>query len=1026
MDQIKQTRQQSSAPKNNKIDGSRRSKLSDAKRALLEKRLRGSGQKPLPQVHKRPDGAPLLATFAQERLWFLHQLNPTSAAYNMYAYVRIQGPLNAAWLHQSINRVVQRHEILRTTFIASDSVDNQPLLQQIAPALDIPLSIDDLRSFAPAAGQAEQERLIHLEARAPFDLTIGPLLRTRLLRLDDQEWLFLLTLHHAIIDEWSVGLFWQEVSTAYTRLAAGDRLEVVSLTEPDAIQDKLTFQYADFAYWQRQRFQSGALDREKAYWQKQLQGDLPQLQLPLDRARPAVQSFDGGLESIDLPETMASALRLLSQERGVTLFPTLLAAFNLLLHRYSGQSDILVGTPIANRSAKEYDELIGFFLNTLVLRTDLSGDPTFLELLDRTKEGVLGAFSHQELPFEKLVESLNVTRDPSLNPLFQVMFVLQLDQTKTVELPGLALSPYRFDAGVSKFDLTLFLNASGDQLSAAIEYNSALFEAETIRRMLRHLRTLLAAIVDDPTTHISDLPLLDPRDEAQIVIDLNRTAVADAEEASTDLCIHQLIEKVAFDAPLSDAIIYEGETLSYAQLDQRANQLAHHLQALGVEPEICVGICMERSVEMFVAMLGVLKAGGAYVPIDPAYPPERVAFMLEDCAAPVLLTTAQVAKSVDASSLQTSPVQSICLDQAWPQISQESVELPDSPVAPENLAYMIYTSGSTGTPKGVMITHRNLVHSTNARFRYYPEKVQRFLLLSSFSFDSSVVGIYWTLCSGGTLILPRTNDEKDLLRLADLIEQQRVSHLLALPSLYELLLTYAQPQKLRSLRTAIVAGESCPPRLPALHFGTVPQSRLYNEYGPTEGTVWSTVSELIQSDRENRTLISIGRPIPNMQAYILDEKQRLLPIGVVGELYIGGVGVARGYHNRPELTDERFIATDCFAFRPKDQLEGSTQAKLYRTGDLARWLADGNIEFLGRVDQQVKIRGHRIELSEIEQILSRCESVREVIVTVYEQPEGTQGAIPPDPSLDALLTELTHLDPSDAAQLLDEVEMEMA
>lgn len=940
----------------------RKANLSDAKRRLLEQRLasRATASAPAPPtIEPRPADAPALASFAQERLWFLQQLDENSVAYNMHNAMRFQGTVDVAALHGALNAVVQRHEILRTTFVEQEG----QVYQQIAPTLSIDLPLTDLQRTPDPEAAAQQLAIV--QGRQPFNLAEGPLLRTHLLQLNGDAYLLLLTMHHIVSDEWSMNAFWRELASHYQSLCAGATPHL----------SPLPLQYADFAHWQRNRLEEGQLTHELAFWQRQL-ADAPRLlQLPTDRPRPAVQRYAGGLLSRSLPANLTNALQKLSRQYDTTLFATLLTAFYVLLHRYSQQHDILVGTPIANRGYAELEEMIGFFLNTVVLRTHLQDQQSFVALLTQVKESTLAALAHQELPFERLVEALHPQRDPSYNPLFQVMFVMQSDQTQALNFPALTLTPHRFDSGVSKFDLTLFVNQRGDQLAAAIEYNSALFEAATVERMLGHWQTLLEAIVANPEERISHLPLLTAAEQQQLLVEWNSTAAAYPQER----CIHHLIEMQATQQPNAPAVVCQDQQLTYGALNQRANLLARQLQAEGIRPGTFVGLCVERSLEMLIGILAIHKAGGAYLPLDPSYPVQRLAFMLADTRAPIILTQKKLLGSIPATSAQLITIDALDFGAAR-ALHGDDVS---SDVGPHDPAYIIYTSGSTGMPKGVVVRHRNLVHSTTARFGYFKHQVQRFLLLSSFAFDSSLVGIFWTLCQGGTLILPAQGDEQNGAHLLTLMAQHQVTHMLTLPSLYDLLLE-AQRGELASLTTAIVAGEACLPSLVDAHFKALPQTALYNEYGPTEGTVWSTVYQMHPNDGHKS--IPIGKPIPNMQTYILDGHRQPVPLGVPGELYICGAGVAQGYLNRPELTAERFI--DRAAFRFFDQIGTDnapqpmgTNGKLYRTGDLVRYLADGNIEFLGRVDHQVKIRGFRIELGEIEQAIARHDLVDEVVVT---------------------------------------------
>jgi len=775
------------------------------------------------------------------------------------------------------------------------------------------------------------------DARRRFDLTKGPLLRANLLRLGETEHVLLVTIHHIISDGWSVGVFVRELAALYEAYTAG---------RPSPLQE-LSIQYADFAAWQRDWLQGERLEEQLSYWRAQL-SDAPQLlKLPTDRPRPPVQSYKGAHETLFLCESLSRSLKELSRREGATLFMTLLAAFSTLLYRYSSQRDVLVGTPIANRNRAETESLIGFFVNTLIFRTRLSERMTFRELLGQVRETALEAYAHQDLPFEKLVEELQPERSLSHSPVFQVMFDLQNAPMRDLELQGLRLTPLPFDSRMAKFDLVLTVGETDGRMSGQLEYNTDLFDAATIRRMTRHLEHLLETAVSNPDEQVSRLPLLTDDERRQILFEWNDTQV----ENPPASCIHELFEQQAAAKPHAVALVHKDEQLTYRELNERANKLAHHLRTLGTGPESLVGVCLERSAEAVVAILGILKAGGAYLPLDPSYPRERLSWMLADAGAQIVITEEYLERN--AEEIET----------------QINADLRTT-INGENLAYVIYTSGSTGKPKGVLISHRNLVHSTFARFRYYQERLDSFLLLSPFAFDSSVAGLFWTLCRGGMLVIPEEDSHQDPAYLAELIERHSVSHLLGLPAFYELILREARPRQLTSLRTVIVAGEPCPAELVQHHAETLPHAALFNEYGPTEATVWTSVYRCVPSVPVCGS-VSIGRPVANTQIYVLDSQLQPVPIGVTGEVYIGGDGVARGYLNHSDQTAERFVPN---AFNAKPG------ARFYRTGDLARFLADGNIEYIGRNDFQVKLRGYRIELSEIELALTQHPDVRESVV----------------------------------------------
>jgi amino acid adenylation domain-containing protein len=757
-----------------------------------------------------------------------------------------------------------------------------------------------------------------------------------------------LSLHHIISDEWSNTIFWNELGAAYTAFQAGN---------PPVFPD-LPVQYTDYAFWQRQQINESLFQKQLDYWKARFAGEQPLLQLPADRSRPAIQTFRGSLHSLSLPAGIVQTLDALCQKTKTTPFMVMLAAFQAFLYRYTNQAEITIGTPIANRNHPEIESSIGLFLNTLALRDDLGDDPLFSDLVARARETVLNAFTSADLPFERLVTELHPRRDLSHNPLFQVMLVYQEQNTGEHSLSGLSTKTIPVDGGVSKFDLTLFVVRGNDNLSLTLEYSTDLFDPATIDRMLNHMAILFSSALENPHQRISAITLLSPNDRRQILLDWNATEVVFPRERR----IHDLIVSQADRTPDALAVTYNNESITYSQLDIRTNQLAHHLIELGVQPGDRVALCVERSFDMVIGIVGILKAGAAYVPLDPAYPGDRIATLLEDSTSKIIMTQVHIEGVLPASNARH-----IILDAEESPINGQPTTRPVVEVTPDDPAYLIYTSGSTGKPKGVPITHRNLVHSTTARFLFYPDPIERFLLLSSFAFDSSVVGIFWSLCQGGTLVLPRQKQEQDVHEIAALIAQHNVTHLLGLPTLHQLLLEYAGKVNLDSLSAVIVAGEACNVEVVRRHYQRLPRTRLYNEYGPTEGTVWSIACE-IPPDFSG-SIVPIGKPIPNMQAYVLDARQQPVPVGVTGELYIGGEGLATGYFNRPELTAERFLSNP---FQPGD--------RLYRTGDLVHWLPDGQLAFLGRIDHQVKIRGHRIELEEIEKVLLELPAVAQAVV----------------------------------------------
>ncbi|MBD1924286.1 amino acid adenylation domain-containing protein [Microcoleus sp. FACHB-831] len=894
-------------------------------------------------------------SFAQERLWFFDQLEPGNPCYNLAATVHLQGQLNVEALIRSLNEIIKRHEIFRTKFVSQNCKPVQVILDEIT----FKLAIINLADFSAEEREAEIENLCLKEARSPFDLSQAPLLRGTLLRLSQTEYKLLLTAQHIIFDGWSLGILIQELSSLYAE----------TVHEP-SLHKKPKIQYADYAVWQRNWLQGEILHKQLAYWKQQLSGDLPVLNLPTDYPRPAVQTYNGARISFEIPQELTQKLNKLSQQEGTTLFMTLLAAFKTLIYRYTGQEDILIGAPIANRDRAGIKNLIGFFVNTLVLRTDISDNPSFKELLHRVRETALGAYAHQELPFEKLVEKLQPERDLSYSPLFQVSFALQNGLTQTLELPDLQLSLKEVDTKTAKFDLTLFLEETAQGLIGAFEYNTDLFKSSTIERLIGHLQTLLTGIIDNPEATISTLPLLTATEQHQLLLEWNNTGV----DYPQDKCIHQLFEAQVEKTPDAVAVIFEDKQLTYQEVNYQANKLAKYLQTLGVKPESLVGICVERSPQMVVAILGILKAGAAYVPLDPAYPQERLAFMLEDTQATVLLTQQQFVETFYETSLQENKTKIICLDTDWHLIESANQDNCISNVNSNNLAYVIYTSGSTGLPKGVTIKHRNaaiLLHWAQSVFT--SAELTGVLASTSICFDLSVFELFVPLSWGGTVILAET-----ALHLPSLPSAEQVTLINTVPSaIAQLLQTNSIPA---SVSTINLAGEALPPQLVQQLYQLPTIERVFNLYGPSEDTTYSTYTLL---ERDAR-FITIGRPIAKTQVYILDSQQQLVPVGVPGEIYIGGDGLAKGYLNRPELTAEKFVAHP-FIDEPA--------AKLYKTGDLARYLPDGNIEYIGRIDYQVKIRGFRIELGEIESVINQYSAVQQAVVVAKEYQPGDKRLI---------------------------------
>ncbi|MEQ8997824.1 MAG: amino acid adenylation domain-containing protein [Coleofasciculus sp. B1-GNL1-01] len=889
-------------------------------------------------------------SFAQQRLWVIDQLEPGNPAYNISFAIRLEGSLKVTLLERSLNEIVRRHEILRTTF---SIVNGQPV-QIIAPSLRVILSVVDYQELPELERESEAQRVATQESQQPFDLTHGPLLRAKLVRLGQQKYRLLLTMHHIILDGLSAEVFIQEMVTLYKAF----------LTESSLPLPELSIQYKDFVYWQRQWLQGEQLETQLNYWKQQLEGVPAVLQLPTDHPRPAVQTFRGASQSLELPQTLTDKLKALSRQEGVTLFMVLLATFQTFLYRYTGQNDIPVGSPIANRNHSELKELIGFFVNTLVLRTNLGGNPSFRELLGRVRQVALGAYTHHDLPFEQLVETLRPQRDVSYNPLFQVSFTLQ-NAPQLEEIPGLTLNQLKVESLTSQFDLSLFVEIKPGELTASFEYNTDLFENATITRMLGHFSNLLEGIVANPDQRLSDLPLLSKAEQHQQLVVWNDTQT----EYPKDFCIHQLFEAQVKRTPDATAVVFENQQLTYRELNNRANQLAHYLQKLGMAPEVLVGICVERSLEMVIGLLGILKAGGAYVPLDPTYPQERLAFMLEDACLSVLLTQTKFANVLPQHNAKV-----VCLDADGQVLAHQSQDNPSSGITLENLAYLIYTSGSTGQPKGAMNTHQGLCNRLLWMQDTYPlTATDRVLQKTPFSFDVSVWEFFWPLIVGAHLVLAKPEGHRDSTYLVELIAKEQITTLHFVPSMLQLFLEEPSLNACSSIKRVICSGETLSVDLQERFFARL-NAELHNLYGPTEAAIDVTFWVCQPGSKER--IVPIGRPIANTQIYLLDQHLQPVPVGVPGELHIGGIGLARGYLNRPELTAEKFIP---------NPFEHSKFNRLYKTGDLARYLPDGTIEFLGRIDNQVKIRGFRIELGEVEAVLVKHPRVREVVVLAQEE-----------------------------------------
>ena len=896
-----------------------------------------------PAIVPRLSSGPVLLSYAQQRLWLLEQIDGGSSHYNIPRALKLMGSLNYNALRRAFSSIVERHEILRTCFSVGD---NGEPYQNIQPRFEFDVAVIDLSALETDSRQVRVVELVSEEAQCKFDLQQDLMLRARLIKESEACHILLVTLHHIASDGWSMAILINEFSLLYKAYSQG-------LSNP---LPPLEIQYADYANWQREWLRGEVLEQQTRYWEEKLAG-LPVVHgLRLDRPRPKQQTFTGGTYRAQLDSQTTRALSGLCKQQGATLFMGLHAAFAVLLARYSGETDIVIGSPIANREQPEIAGLIGFFINTLVLRCDLSGNPNFLDLLEQGKETLFGAYAHQQVSFEQLVERLQPERSLNHSPLFQVLLVLQNNERGTLELPDLNIDLIDVSERIAKYDLTLTVTEQADMLFLEWEYNMDLFGASSIEDLARHFQILMSSLIEFPETKVFEAELLTAPERHQL---LNEWAGVSAEHLEV-LCVHGLFEARVNEYPNAIAIVCDERRLSYQQLNERANQLAHYLvNEQHLKPDTLVGVCFEHSLEMAIAILGVLKAGGAYVPLDPDYPQARLAHMIKDAALNTIITDSALLeglpiKDVQALCLDSNDIKAVLTQQATTNLSPENIGL-----TPNHLAYVIYTSGSAGKPKGVMVEHRsliNLIHADQARFQL--QVGDRFLSPLSLGFDAGNGYLLESLSTGACLYLVAPTEP-----LFTVIEQQGITHAV-MPAA---LLSTQEVQATPGLKVLLSGGDRCDQRLVEK---LAPTTRFYNVYGPTENTVTTSCQHVKKNQR-----LGIGKPITNVQCYVLSPSQNLVPVGCSGELHIGGLGLARGYLNNPELTAEKFIVNPYY-----DPTNPSSSKRLYKTGDLVRWLSDGNLEFLGRIDHQVKIRGFRIELGEIETALTTQAHVKDVIV----------------------------------------------
>ena len=935
----------------------RQATLAAARQELLRRRLQGAAANaPDPNaIRPRTGDGPAPLSFAQLRLWVLHQINPRDTSYNEVAPFRVVGTLDVPVLERALAEVFRRHEVLRSAYAQEDG----DAVQRVADLAPPALAAEDLSALDADAREAALRERMQREMRTPYDLARGPLLRASLLRMGDEEHVLLIGLHHAVTDGWTRGVLLRELRTLYGAFARGE----------DSPLPPLPVQYGDFAAWQRQRLEGEALQQRLDWWKQHLAGAPAVLELPSDRPRPAAQSFRGGYQTLRLPMERLEALRALGREEGGTLFMVLMSAFQVLLARWSGQHDLVVGTPVAGRERQEVEGLMGCFVNTLALRGDLSGDPTFRELLRRTREASVAAFARQDVPFERVVEELRPERTTAHSPVFQAMFTLQVTPGAAANPEGLIIRPMAFDRTTAKFDVLLDAFEGQTGLMLGLEYATDLFDASTAERMLAHLDTLLAGVLADPGARISALPLLADDDRARLA-EWNATE-RDYPRADG---IHRVFEAQARRTPDAVALVAEDGSLTYAQLDARANRIARRLIGLGVRPGGRVGVCLERGAGMVASLLAAMKAGAAYVPLDPGYPAARLANMLEDADVPVLVTESRLMDRVPAHGAAV-----LSLDADAAALDAESAEAVEVDADPDLPAYVIFTSGSTGRPKGAANAHRGVLNRLFWMQEAYGLTADDAVLQKTpFSFDVSVWEFFWPLMTGARLVVARPEGHRDPAYLAGLIERERVTTVHFVPSMLAAFLDGADAARCASLRRVVCSGEALAAELVARFHARMPSSaELHNLYGPTEAAVDVTYHPCARGDL--RRTIPIGRPVANTQIHVLEPSGQPAPVGVPGELHIGGVQVGLGYLGRPALTAEKFVP---------DPFSATPGARLYRTGDRARWTAEGVIEYLGRLDFQVKVRGLRIELGEIEAALVAHPSVREAVVAVRTAPAG--------------------------------------
>lgn len=928
--------------------------LSFEDRASVEaKLLKRAGAPSAMRVTGAPSG-PRPLSFAQESLWFLDQFLPNSSLYNIPHVLRLNGEINIPLLEESIQWIVSRHESLRSRFVA---LEGKPM-QLVAEQVNIRLAVTALDYLSGDERDNEMRRLIAEESVRAFNLSEAPLFRASLLKLNAHEHILMLTMHHIVSDLWSFQVFYSELTDVYDALNSGKTPSLPAIK----------LQFPEYSSCQRQKAEGALYQEQLSYWKQQLAGELSTLELPCDRPRPANLSFTGRRRQIHMPPSLLTAAKDFSRKQETTLYVTLMAAFQTLLHRYSNQHDIVVGSPFSGRMEMEAEGMIGLLINTLPIRTSFADDPTFVTVVTRVKQAVFGALTHQEAPVEKLIDDLKIPRNGARNPLFQTVFQFVPETAPALRLPSVSIEPMEIELGTSKFELTVTLSESVSGLVGDVEYSSELFDEASIERLVAHFHTLLESIVSNPNQKVSLMPIVPAAELASLVGTWSGTATHYPRNAT----ISELFEEQVLKNPEATAVLFDGQQLSYGELNRRANKLARHLQKQGVGPDTLVGFCVERSLEMIVGLIGILKAGGAYVTLDPSLPTERLTYMFQDTRASVIVTKSKYAHLANLTS------QIVCLDKSDAFEAEDETNLPNVATA-DNLAYVIYTSGSTGKPKGVLVPHRGVVRLVK-QTNYLPFSAEDvFLQFATISFDASTLELWGPLLNGGKLVMfPPQFDS--LEQLGQCIRENGVTTLWLTAGLFHEMVDH-RISDLKSVRYLLAGGDVLSAAHVAKALRELPETQLINGYGPTENTTFTCCYRIPKNWDAHGRSVPIGAPISNTQVYVLDAKLQPVPVGVAGELFVGGDGLAREYLNAPELTAQKFIDN------PFSSVSG---AKLYRTGDRVRWLADGQVEFLGRFDTQVKIRGFRIELSELESVLALHPSVQQCIATAREDSSGTR------------------------------------